>query len=183
MIDSDKVAEILKSIDSNASYFTNITDAIVKDNTEDLDEIINQINLYIINVDNPPVDIIEKYFLRLTNHLYFMQERVEKLSIYDSISKINYKEVYNKNYLNPVLDKQKPSVSDITSYAESVTIYEQSLNEMYNKAYKIVRAKVEAAQLMVQTLSKVMSKRMNDTQLSNRDNPFYISNNGRILNE
>lgn len=183
MIDDSKIVEIQNSIESNVSYFTNITDRIVLENTIELDSILNQINTNIIQVDNPPVDVIEKYFLQLTNHLYFMQERVERLSIYDSISKINYKEVYNRNYLNPVLEKPKPSVSDITSYAENATIYEQSMSEMYNKAYKIVRSKVEAAQLMVQTLSKVLSKRMNDTQLSNRDNPFYMSNNGRILNE
>lgn len=182
MVDESKVLEIKNSIEENTQYFNQLINNIVFENTYQLDDILHEINLNIISVESPSTEIIEKYFLELTNQLYFMQEKVERLSIYDSLSKISYKEAYNKYYMNPELDKPKPTVAELTSFAESSTIMEQSMNEMYNKAYKIVRSKVEAAQLMVQTLSKVMSKRMNDTQLSNRDNPFYAGN-GRILNE
>lgn len=179
----DKIKELKDKLEENVSYFTKLIDEIVDENTKSMDNILCEICDNIVNVDNPSTEIIEKYFLELTNCLYFMQERVEKLNIYDALSKISYKQAYNNNYMNPELDKSKPTVAELTSYAESSTIYEQSLNEMYNKAYKIVKSKVESAQTMVQTLSKVLSKRINDTQLSNKDNPFYISNTGRILNE
>lgn len=183
MIDESKVKELEQKIDENVEYFTKLIDDIVTENTQGMDRILGEIHDNIIRVDNPATEVIEKYFLELTNCIYFMQERVEKLNIYDSLSKISYKEAYNNYYMNPQIDKQKPTVAELTSYAESSTIYEQSLNEMYNKAYRIIKSKVDAAQTMIQTLSKVLSKRINDTQLSNRDNPFYISNNGRTLNE
>lgn len=183
MVDEIKVKELQDKIAENTTYFSNLIDGIVDENTNGMDKILCAICDNIINVDNPSTQVIEKYFLELTNCLYFMQERVEKLSIYDSLSKISYKEAYNNSYMNPALEKQKPTVAELTAYAEGNTIYEQSLNEMYNKAYKIVRSKVDSAQTMISTLSKVLSKRMSDTQLSNRDNPFYINENGRILNE
>ena len=184
MIDKDKIKEVSDNIDENVNYFNEIIDSIVKENTQDLDIILMKIDTYIVKVDNPSAEVIEKAFLELTNYLYFMQEKVEKLNIYDSLSKISYKDTFNERYMNPKLLKEKPTVAELTSYAERCTIYEQSMNEVYNKAYRIVKSKVDSAQVMVQTLSKVLSKRMSDSQLSNRDNPFYLSNsNGRILNE
>ena len=183
MIDEEKIEQIKSNIAENVEYFNSLIDSIVEENTSGMDRILGEIHDNIIRIDNPSTETIEKYFLELTNCLYFMQERAEKLNIYDSLSKINYKESYNNHYMNPELNKQKPTVAELTSSAENCTIYEQSLNEMYNKAYKIVKSKIDSAQTMVQTLSKVLSKRINDSQLSNRDNPFYLSNNGRILNE
>lgn len=183
MVDESRIEELQNKISEDVGYFTSLIDKIVEDNTSSLDRILGEICDNVVRVDNPSTETIEKYFLELTNCLYFMQERVEKLNIYDSLSKISYKEAYNNSYMNPQLDKSKPTVAELTAYAEGNTIYEQSLNEMYNKAYKIVKSKIDSAQTMVQTLSKVLSKRINDSQLSNRDNPFYISNNGRILNE
>lgn len=184
MIDDLKISEVKNTISENVEYFTKLIDTIVDENTKGMDKILCEICDNVINVENPSTETIEKYFLELTNCLYFMQERVEKLSIYDSLSKISYKEAYNNSYMNPQeIEKSKPTVAELTAYAEGKTVYEQSLNEMYNKAYRIVRSKVESAQTMVQTLSKVLSKRINDSQLSNRDNPFYMSNTGRVLNE
>jgi len=183
MIDELKVSDIKNKLSENVEYFTNMIDVIVDENTRSMDKILCEICDNVVNIDNPSTEVIEKYFLELTNCLYFMQERVEKLSIYDSLSKISYKEAFNKSYMNPELDKSKPTVAELTAYAEGNTIYEQSINEMYNKAYKIVRSKVDAAQTMIQTLSKVLSKRITDMQLSNKDIPFYLSGNGRSLNE
>ena len=188
MVDEKKVITLRAELDKNVEYFNRLIDEIVDENTNSMDKILCNICDDVVNVDNPATELIEKYFLELTNCLYFMQERVEKLNIYDSLSKISYKQAYNESYMNPDLDKSKPTVAELTAYAEGNTIYEQSLNEMYNKAYRIIRSKVDAAQTMVQTLSKVLSKRINDSQLSNRDNlstdrPFYLPNNEKRLNE
>ena len=183
MVDELKVVAIQDKILENTTYFSSLIDKIVDENTSGMDKILCAICDNVVNVDNPSTEVVEKYFLELTNCLYFMQERVEKLSIYDSLSKISYKEAYNNSLMNPEVDKPKPTVAELTAYAEGNTIYEQSLNEMYNKAYRIVKSKVDSAQTMISTLSKVLSKRINDSQLSNRDNPFYISGNGKTLNE
>lgn len=184
MVDEAKIQELQATLKENVSYFEKLIDDIVDENTKGMDRILCEICDNIVNVDNPSTDVIEKYFLELTNCLYFMQERVEKLNIYDSLSKISYKEAYNNSYLNPQIDKAKPTVAELTACAEGATIYEQSLNEMYNKAYRIIKAKIDSAQTMIQTLSKVLSKRINDTQLVNRDNaPFYIDPTKQILNE
>ena len=184
MVDEQKIAELTKDLEEKFNYFDNLIETIVSENLSAMDKILEGICDNIVNVENPSTEIIEKYFLELTNCLYFMQERVEKLNIYDSLSKISYKSEFNNSYLNPTLEKAKPTVNELNAYAENNTIYEQALNEMYNKAYRIVKAKIDSAQTMVQTLSKVLSKRITDTQLSNKDSTsFYINPNKQLLNE
>ena len=92
MIDELKVLDIKNKISENVEYFTNMIDVIVDENTQSMDKILCEICDNVVNIDNPSTEVVEKYFLELTNCLYFMQERVEKLSIYDSLSKISYKE-------------------------------------------------------------------------------------------
>ena len=133
--------------------------------------------------DNITEPDVEKYFLELSSALYYIAEQSERLSVYDIISKAAYKEVYNAAYLgNQVKDaekKNKTTVAENQAVAENASIYESAVNEMYSKAYKIVKLKVEAAQTMTSTLSKILSKKMQESS-------FESTTQGkgfRILNE
>jgi len=172
----------ITEVEENAQYFNEVVGSIVTEQTEALDNIMMEICDNVVNVENPTVETIEKYFLELSNCIYFMNERVEKLGIYDALSKIAYKEAYNNNYMNPELDKAKPTVAELTAYAEGESINEQVTNEIYSRAYKIIKAKIDSAQTMVSTLSKTLSRRMSEQQLSNMQ-PVGFSAGRQILNE
>ena len=77
-----------------------------------------------------------------------------------------YKQVYNTAYLNNQIKdaekKNKTTVAENTAIAENSAIYEGTVNDIYNKAYKIVKNKIDAAQTMISTLSKIMSKRIQE---------------------
>ena len=99
-----------------------------------------------------------------------MCSNTEYLAMYDGIAKAGYKEAYNNSLLrvNDTVDKaNKKTVAEATAIAEADNIHEQVVSDIYNKAYKIVKAKIESAQTMVSTLSKVLSKRMSEQNLAN----------------
>lgn len=169
-VDTSKVSDLLRATEDNSQYFQDVSTNVVAAYTESLDNVMKEVYANVVSVDNPSVETLEKYFLELTNTLYFIGEKAEQVGIYDDLSKAAYKEVYNKAYMdNQVLDgtgRSKPTVNSLTATAESAAIYENVVNSIYNRCYKIIRSKVDAGYEMVRTLSKILSRRTQEQALS-----------------
>ncbi len=162
MIDQN-IAGVIK----NVSMISSIVDSIVKSSTGELDKIMSEIKENIIKVESPSVEILEKYFLELSNCVYFISEESERFGLYDAISKMSYKEAYNTAYMNPDgLKKEKPTVAELTAYAEGKTISDSATNEIYLRVYKIIKTKLDMASTMISSLSKCISRRMSENSLS-----------------
>ena len=185
-LDKDKLEKLTDSVSQNVSYADNIICGVVKAYTGELDRIMCMIKTDIVDKDQPATtEVIEKYFLELSNCLYFIGQEAEKLGIYDSISKSVAKETFNNYYMDDTIaldDKgKKRTVAELTALAENASIYEQTVNDIYNKAYKIVKSKVSSAENMCSALSKIMSRRMNEMQLSAMQPATFETR--KILNE
>lgn len=158
----------ISDVEENTSIAVTMLNDIVSKYSAQLDNIMSGIHRDIVSIKEPSISDIEKYFLELTNALYYFSTNAEYLSLYDGIAKSMYKEAYNNAYLsvNDNADKaSKKTVAEVTAIAEAQSLYDQTVSDIYNKAYKILKAKVETAQTMVSTLSKVLSKRMSEQQL------------------
>lgn len=188
-LEDDKLDTLTDSVAANVKHAKDIIDSVVKSYTGELDRIMCMIKTDIVDKTTPaPIEIIEKYFLELSNCLYFIGEESEKLGIYDSISKSVAKETFNNNYMSDELafdeKGKKKTVAELTALAENASIYEQTVNDIYNKAYKTVKAKVSSAENMCSALNKIMSRRMSELQLSSTVPATFTTNpNKQILNE
>ena len=180
-IDTNKIDALMNETQTNVEYFEKITERVVLSYSNDLDMLMKDIYNNILMEDQPPLNTLEKYFLELSNCLYYMGDKLEKLGVYDVMSKNAYKEVYNKKYLGLIdigESKKKPTVAELTAMAESEAQYECVVNDVYAKAYKIVKNKVDAATTMLNSISKIISKRMTEMQLNS------VTPSGKqILNE
>ena len=169
-VDKEKIDELFAETTANVTYFKNTVDKVVNSCSAPLDEIMNNIYNDIINADQPPLNTLERYFLELSNCLYYMGDKLETLGIYDAMSKQAYKEVYNRYYLDAgdckVDTKKKPTVAKITAVAETSSQYEGIVNDLYSRAYKILKNKIDAANTMLSSISKIISKRMAEMQLT-----------------
>ena len=185
-LDKDKLENLADSVSKNVSYADNIITNVVKSYTSELDKIMNMIKTDIVDKNEPAtIEVIEKYFLELSNCLYFIGQEAEKLGIYDSISKSIAKETFNSNYMSDEIaldDKgKKKTVAELTALAENASIYEQTVSDIYNKAYKTVKSKISSAENMCSALSKIMSRRMSEMQLSSMQPATFETR--KILNE
>ena len=90
----------------------------------------------------------------------------EQLGIRDDISKTVYKEVYHtaRSELTEGTISDKDSLAELQSQAEQVT------NICYNRAYKIMKAKVENAQELLSSCKKVLSRRISEQELTRMQN-------------
>ena len=78
------------------------------------------------------------------------------------------KEKYNIAYNDNLIasDGKKRTANELTAIAEKYSLSETVLSDIYKRVYKTVKFKVDSAQSMVQSLSKVLSKRMQEFSFS-----------------
>lgn len=130
---------------------------------------MQEIYTNVVLVEDVPIDTVQKYFTQLGNFVYFFGERLEKIGIRADIAGLSAKEAYNTAYndnlLNPA-DGKKRTAGELATIAETASMSESALNNIYARAYKTIRFKIDAAQSMISTLSKVFSKKMQEQSFS-----------------
>lgn len=186
-IDINKVNDLLNDTHSNVETFESVSNNVVSQYTQSLDSVMQNLYRDVIMIDNAPTELLEKYFLELTSTLYFCGEKLEHLGVYDDMSKSAMKEVYNEAYLNNQMQsvgtKNKTTVAENQAVAEGAAIYHTAVNSIYSRSYKIFKYKIDAGYEMVKTLSKIISRRMQEMQLSSPDRNSDMIKNRQVLNE
>lgn len=179
----EKINNAVESVEIDVKSIEDIIYTTVTDYSMDLDKIMQKIYDEVITVEYPAINTIEKCFLELSNCLYMMCEKSEKLGLYDSISKSKAQDTYNRSYLehqhsvDGKVGAKKPTVAESQAVSENAALYDKTVNDLYNKAYKILKSKVAAAETMVGALSKILSHRMQESQLT------FNQTGRQILNE
>lgn len=186
--DEEKVAELLEETKSNSVYFENLVNKIVKDFSSDLDSLMTDLYRELTQENAISTDLVERYYAELTNLLYFMAERVEKLNVYGDMAKSAAKEIYNKAYLSASSEKDEKgksvrTVAENTSIAETKAQYEGVVGQVYEHAYKSVKYKIDAANEMVTTLKYILKKRVSDDYLNKElsGNNAELKEIGRVM--
>lgn len=169
--DMNKVNEIVKTTENNVEQFNQIANNLVIAYTNDIDNLMSRINTDVVE-NEASDDVLEKYMLELSNALYFIGTKLEGMGIKDDLSKLAAKEVFNNAYLDAPVDEKgkKPTVAEITAMAEGESRYETIMNNIYSRAYRQIKYKVDAAYEMLASLRKILSKRMQDAMLNNSTN-------------
>ena len=163
-IDQEKVADIMKRVETSSAQMDEIVDTIITSYVEELDKYVSHIDERLCDKGNPPTDEeLDKFCLNLSSLIYFAGSMSERLGIRDDIAKATYKEVYNTTRDNT----EKGTVQDKNTLAELAAQQEQLVSVAYTRAYRIVKAKVDSAQELLASIKKVISRRMQDQQLTN----------------
>lgn len=165
----DEINNLKNNLEQKSEYFNFIYNDVVNQYVGNLDNLMKWIYTSIIQPDIPAdSELLEKAFLELSNCVYFTFENLERVGIFDTLSKATYKEVYNEAYRTNIEKdgerRNKKTVAELTATAETAAQYEGILNEIYSSAYSVIKNKISAAQTMIGTLSKILSKRMQETQ-------------------
>lgn len=162
-INQNNNTTIRDCIESDSKIVDNIVDDIVSPYCKDLDAYVSFIKGCLKDGETPPTDLeLEDFCLNLSTYLYFAGGMCEYLGIRDDISKLVYKEAYHAN--RSKLDKG--TVADKDSIAELKSQSESLINVCYNRAFKIMRSKVDNAQELLSSCKKVLSRRMQEYSLT-----------------
>ena len=166
--DTFEVQSAATTAENNSEYYTNISDKLVEAYSHELDELMNRVRADCVDTE-PSDKVLEMYTLELSNALYFVGQKLENIGIKDDLTKMAAKEAYNNAYLQHMEAgdaKKKPTVAELTALSEDDAKYQTVINSIYSRVYRQVKYKVDAAYEMLSSIRKIISKRMQELQLS-----------------
>lgn len=160
-IDIEHLENLDKEVVKNAKVVNDIVLEIVKKATSEIDALVFEIKEKLKS--NIPIDTeeLEIYAMEISTNLYYLGQSQEYIGLRYDVSKAVYKEKYAIAYSAAV-----GTISDKTSQAEAVVNYEfieQSINE---RAYKRLKVKIENATELLQTIKKIISRRIAEYELT-----------------
>ena len=163
-LDEDKVKSLIGDVDINYDKVKSIVDDIVKPYCEELDNYVEFVKSIVTNPDEPPTaQELDDFCLNLSVYIYYASAMQENLGIKDDIAKAVYKDVY----YNVRHAQDKGTVADKDTIAELASQQEYLVSLCYKRSYAIVKAKVLAAQELLTSCKKVISRRMTEYELTN----------------
>lgn len=159
----EQVKDIILAVESNSKTVDDIVTEIIQPYCKDLDNYVSFIADCLNDGNNPPTDAeLDDFCLNLSTYIYFAGGMCEQLGIRDDVSRAVYKEIYHSSRAN----LEKGTVADKDSLAELNSQQEQIVNVCYSRAYKSLKAKISAAQELLQSCKKVIGRRMQEQELT-----------------
>lgn len=158
-----KVKDIQLHVENNSKTIDEIVGDIINPYCKDLDNYVMFIKDCLNDGETPPTDAeLDDFCLNLSTYIYFAGGMCEQLGIRDDISKAVWKEMYHSARAS----QDKGTIADKDSLAELSSQQEQIVNVCYSRAYKTLKAKIAAAQELLQSCKKVVSRRMQEQELT-----------------
>lgn len=162
-LDLNKLNNIKLHVENNSKQIDDIVKTILSPYINELDNYVGFIRNCLKDGENPPTnEELDDFCMNLATYIYFAGGMCEQLGIRDDISKAVWKEMYNSKR-NGI---DKGTVDDKNTIAELASQQEQLTNICYSRAYKIMKSKVENAQELLSSCKKVLTRRMNEYELT-----------------
>lgn len=159
----DEVETIKNKVENHSETINKIVNDIIQPYCKDLDKYVSFIKDCLKDGQNPPTDEeLEDFVMNLSTYIYFAGGMVEQLGIRDDISKAVYKETYHtsRNSISSGTVADKDSLAELSSQQELLT------NICYNRAWKIMKSKVENAQELLSSCKKILTRRISELELT-----------------
>ena len=160
----DDINNIIDRVEGNSGTINEVVDSIVADYCKPLDDYMQVID-EILREGNEIADYeLDDFALNLPSLIYFACSAQESLGVKEDVSKAIRSEVYNK-----VREKSQGTVADKDSVADLASQQETVVVIIYQRAYKKVKARIEAAYEMLNSVKKVMTRRIDQYGISDSD--------------
>ena len=165
-ISQDEVIHsIIARVEDNSEKIEKVVDELIQPYCEKLDTLITKFRNCLMDKENPVTEWeLDDVCLKLPSHLYFIGEAQEKFGIKEDISKSIKMELYNE-----IHQRTKGTIADKQAASEAGTIEEDIVYRAYQRAYKRIKQKLEAAYELLSSIKKVMHRRMIETELAKVD--------------
>jgi hypothetical protein len=158
-----KINEIRHKVEVDSDQLQKIVDEIIKPYVIDLDNYVDFVRSILKDGENPPTaQELDDFCLNLSVYIYYASGMQEQLGIKDDIARAVYKEMYH-TYRDSI---EKGTISDKDSLAELASQQEYLTSVCYKRAYSVMKAKVGAAQELLASCKKIISRRITELELT-----------------
>lgn len=156
-----EILTLNQQISENSKIIEDIVYNIVSGYTKDLDSVMSVCSTIFKSQEKASLQELEDLLGQLPSILYFVNEGQEIVGIKQDIAEMTKKSNYNIERM-----KATGTVADKNSTAESAVMNEAINEIIYQRAYKMIRSKIEMAQEMINSLKRIFDARIVDANLS-----------------
>lgn len=169
----EKEIEVLQDrVNNNSKMINNLTNKLVADYCKQLDNYVTFVKSLLEDNEHPPTaQELDDIVMNLPVLLYFCGEAQENLGIKTDVAKAVKQEKYNEIYR-----EVKGTIADKTAKSELAAQSETVTHIIYDRAYKIVKEKMNAAYELLSSCKKVISRRMSEYELGGVDSGRFKQN-------
>jgi hypothetical protein len=161
-VDESAVRKLQKQVSDISGVVNSLVDKTVNEYCEDLDNYVDYIRNCLSDDANPVTDTeLDSFVLNLPVLLYFTGNAQETLGVRDDVSHAVRMELYNTVYSNSA-----GTIADKSAAADLATQAEYICNTVYSRAYKKIKLRMEIANELLQSVKKVVSRRMAEYELT-----------------
>ena len=161
-IDLDDIANIIGKVETNGAVINEIVNKLVAEYCKSLDEDMDFVKTLVEDEDNPPTDReLDDFTLNIPVLLYFTGEAQETLGVKEDIANAVRMELFNEAF-----DNATGTVADKTAAAGLASQSEYIVHVVYQRAYKKMKLKMEAAGETLNSVKKIITRRISEMDLS-----------------
>ena len=157
------LAKVQAKVNTDSEKIEEIVNSIIQEYCTDLDKYVDFIKDILKDGEHPATaQELDDFCMNLSVYIYYAGGMQERLGIKDDIARAIYKEVYHTNRDSI----EKGTVADKDSLAELASQQEALISMAYKRAYGIMKMKVAAAQEILSSVKKIISRRMAESELT-----------------
>ena len=162
-LDKNKINKIQQEVEDDSEQINEIVNSIIQPYCKDLDNYVGFIKDVLKDGENPPTaQELDDFCMNLSVYIYYASGMQEQLGIKDDIARA----VYNEMYHNTRNNLDKGTISDKDSIAQLESQQEALTSVCYKRAYSIMKAKVSAAQEILSSIKKIITRRIQEMSLT-----------------
>lgn len=158
------LADVNESIDKHALSVNETVLSIVNKVTKELDVIVAEIRERLNQLDTLPTEQLEIFALRLSTELFYIGQSQEYMGLRMDVSKAVYKDKFNYFY-----QRIDGTINDKTAYSEAHVMTEMLAMSVSERAYRRVKIKIENSQDIINSIKKILSRRIAEYELTKND--------------
>ena len=164
-MDKHEFKGLQAKVTKSSELVIEIVDNLVKEHCSELDDYMLFIKDCLDDYDNPPTtEELDNFILNIPMLLYFTGQSQETLGIKEDVIKSLQADAYNN-----IFDITVGTVKDKTAAAELASINESILYIAYARAYKKIKVRMEYAGEMLQSVKKVITRRISELEIAKVD--------------
>lgn len=159
------INNIINRVEDNSKQIEKVVEDLISEHCQQIDELITKFKECLLDKENPVTEWeLDDVCMKLPTYLYFIGEAQEKFGIKEDIAKSVKMELYTQ-----IHQRTKGTIADKQAASDAGTLEEEIVYRAYQRAYKRIKQKLEAAYELLSSIKKVISRRMGEQELANVD--------------
>ena len=159
--DKDKHDKIEEQVNSNADLLNEVIESVVYKHSHELDTVIDAAHAALNKSHDLTDGEIEYFIMQTPIQVYYVSSAQEFIGVKEDVAKIIRQRLYTD-----ARQEATGTVEDKNTAAEITVVQETLTTIAYKRASNILKSKITASYEILSAFKKVMSRRMEDYQLS-----------------